>query len=126
MGLQISVLKKEDEELTIISLKGSLDTETHQEFKNRAEKELAKQPKGLIVDLEFLEYISSMGISALLEVHRQADAKGASFMLSKVPEHINQIFRIVKALPANIRLFTSIEEADEYFMGVQKRAKGQV
>lgn len=123
MGLQISVLKKEDDELVIISLRGSLDTESHQSFRDRADKELKKKPKGLVLDLRFLEYISSMGISAVLQVHRNAEANGTRFMMSNIPESIDQVFKIVKALPPDIQLFKSIEEADQYFMEIQKKIK---
>ena len=52
------------------------------------------------------------------------EASGASFMMSNVPAHIDQVFRVVKALP-NIRVFNSRQEADDYLMEIQKRAKGE-
>jgi len=125
MGLEINVLKKESDGLVIISLRGSLDTENHQSFRDRADKELMKKPKGLVLDLEFLEYISSMGISAILGLNRNAVANGTKFMMSNIPESIDQIFKIVKALPPNIQMFESMEEADQYFLGIQKKIKDQ-
>jgi anti-sigma B factor antagonist len=120
MALKVSVLKKEGEGVTILSLQGSLDTETHQELRDKIKLQLAQAPKAVVLDLEFLDYISSMGISAVIEASRMTEGVGATFMISNVPEHINQVFKIVKALP-NVAIFENMEEADQYLLEMQKR-----
>jgi anti-sigma B factor antagonist len=122
MALRVSVLKKEGEGVTILSLQGSLDTETHQELRDKIKLQLAEAPHALVLDLELLDYISSMGISAIIEASRMAEDAGTTFMISNVPEHINQVFKIVKALP-KVAIFENMEEADQYLLEMQKRYK---
>jgi len=124
MGLKIGVLKNEEEKMVILMLSGPLDTETYQDFKDKAKAELEKNPKALVLDLKSLDYISSMGISAILETRKICDAKKISFMLSNVPGHIEQVFKIVNALP-DVPMFENMEEADKYFLEIQKRIKNQ-
>ncbi len=122
MALEISIMQKEDEKIIVLSLNGSLDGDTHRELKTKVAKQLEKNPKAIILELQGLEYISSMGISAILESRRLAETRNASFMMSNIPPHIQQVFNIVNALP-NMRIFKNLEEADNYFMEIQKRIK---
>ena len=105
-------------------LSGQLDTESYQNFKDKAKAEIDKGPKTLVLDLKSLDYISSMGISAILEMRKMCEAKNVSFMLSNVPKHIDKVFKIVNALP-DVPMFENMEEADKYFLEIQKRIKEQ-
>lgn len=122
MGLGISVLRREDEDTIIMELSGSLDTETYLDFKDKSDKQFAKSPKALVLDLKNLEYISSMGVSAVLDAYKIAGSKGISFLLSNMPAHIEHVFKIIRALPG-IQVFESVEEADKYLAAMQKRIK---
>ena len=122
MGLQINVLKDETEKMLIFKLAGSLDTETYENFMEKVAQQLVKPLKAVVLDLKDLEYISSMGISAILQAKGKVESIGCSLMMSNVPAHIEQVFKIVKALP-DVPMFESIEEADRYFMEIQKRIK---
>jgi anti-sigma B factor antagonist len=123
MALKLSVIKKEGEGTVIVSLRGSLDTETHQALRDAIKLELTKSPKALVLDFQTLDYISSMGISALIEASKSAESIGTTFMISNIPEQINQVFKIVKALPPNVAMFETMEEADQYLLEIQKRYK---
>ena len=123
MALEIDVLKKENEDMIIFQLRGSLDTQTYAQLTDLAVQQMSKPLKGVILDFASLEYISSMGISAILQVRQMLEAKGAKLMMANIPHHIDQVFRTVKALP-DVKIFESMEEADRYFMEIQKRAKG--
>lgn len=122
MGLQINILKDETEKMLIFKLVGSLDTETYENFMEKVALQLSKPLKAVVLDLKGLEYISSMGISAILQARGKIESIGCSLMLSNVPEHIEQVFQIVKALP-DVPMFESIAEADNYFMEIQKQIK---
>jgi anti-anti-sigma factor len=122
MDLQIDVFRKEDSGLLVLQLKGSLDTKTYQQLSDIARQQIGKASRGMVLDLASLDYISSMGISAILQVRQMLEAAGAKLMMSNVPRHIDQVFQIVKALP-DVKVFESMEEADCYFLEIQKRAK---
>jgi anti-anti-sigma factor len=122
MALEISVFRKEDENVVIIQLQGFLDTETHTALLEKGKQLLLKKVTGLVLDLKSLEYISSMGISAIMMIRKMFEEKGASFIMVNVPVQIDKVFQIVKALP-DVKVFESMEEADRYFFEIQKRAK---
>ncbi|MFA5099263.1 MAG: STAS domain-containing protein [Candidatus Omnitrophota bacterium] len=122
MALQISVLRKEDESVVILKLQGDLDTETYNLLIEKGKQLLAKPVTGLILDLESLDYISSMGISAIMMVRKLFEEKSASFVMVNIPAPIDQVFQTVKALP-DVKIFESMEEADSYFAEIQRRAK---
>ena len=122
MGLKISIAKKEEENVIIMSVGGSLDTQTFQEFKNTAQAQLSASLKAIVLDLEHLEYISSMGISAILQLRTAVKAQGAVMMMSNVPEHIDKVFKIVNALP-DVMIFENSEDADRYFGIIQRKVK---
>ncbi len=122
MGLKISVMTNEEEKMVVLILVGSLDTETQPALKDKVAAQISKNPKALVLDLKSLEYISSMGISAVLEARRMTEFIGGKFMMANVPAHIDQVFKIVNALP-DVPMFESREEADEYFMTIQKKIR---
>ncbi len=124
MALKISSMIREEDNVIVLSLEGSLDTDTYQQLKDKAFSQLDKSPKALILDLKSLDYISSMGISALLEIRKKAEVAKSGFMMSNVPAHIDHVFKIVNALP-DVRIFASIEEADKYFMEIQNQVKAR-
>ena len=124
MSLDISVYRKEGENSVILKLSGHLDTETHSQLTEKGKQALSGSLTGLVLDLEALEYISSMGISSIMMLKKMCDEKNAGFVMVNVPAHIEKVFEIVKALP-DVRVFESMQEADRYFMEIQKRAKGE-
>ncbi|MDD4938700.1 MAG: STAS domain-containing protein [Candidatus Omnitrophica bacterium] len=122
MALTISTLIRKEDNAAIFRLKGSLDSETYEEFTSAAKKELEAPKKVVLLDLEALDYISSMGVSAILEVRKLSEEQGASFMMVNIPKHIDKVFQIINALP-DMKVFASIKEADAYLLEMQKRAK---
>ena len=122
MSLQISMLKREEDNVVICTLKGSLDSDTFDQFKQKASKQLSQDPTTFMLDLAGLDYISSMGISAIVEVRKMAEDLGKKFLMVHVPKHIEEIFNIIQALP-NLQVFANMEEADRYFLEIQKRIK---
>lgn len=124
MALEVNVLRREEDGLFIIALKGSLDSNTAQDLKTKAQKYINLSPQALLLDLEHLEYISSIGISVLLELIRAMENKNGTLMMANIPAHIEHVFKIVNALPS-FQMFKDIEEADRYFLEIQKRIKEQ-
>ncbi|GEM_PF-2239095 len=122
MGLKISVLTNEDEKTVVFMLNGSLDTETSQQLKDKAIIQLKKELKTVVLDLKSLDYISSMGISVILEMREMIESIGCNFMMANVPAHIDHVFKTVNALP-DVIMFENIKEADDYFLAIQKQIK---
>lgn len=121
MGLVINISKREDGGL-VVALKGALDSESYQEFEAKMIQCVPKRPSAVVLDMRLLEYISSMGISALFKLRKLTEERGSNLAMINVPAQIQEVFRIIQTLP-DIPLFKDIEEADRYFAEIQKQIK---
>ena len=88
MALKINVMRREEDSVVICALAGSLDTETHAQFKEKIATYLTPGGAGIILNLKGLEYISSLGISALLQLDQDTRAKKIPLSVVEVPAHI--------------------------------------
>lgn len=121
MALNVSIYKR-DAGVFVIALSGSLDSATYSELDVKLKHILVPATKAIMFDLKELEYISSMGVSTLLKAKRMIEGQGGSFAMLNVQPQVNEVFRIIKALP-DMPMFETIEEADRYFIEVQKKIK---
>jgi anti-anti-sigma factor len=121
MSLKIGIVKR-DVGVFVVALQGSLDSNTYQNLEIKVQPLLVGTTKALMFDLKELDYISSMGVSVLLKARRVTEEHGANFLMLNVPPQINEVFKIIKALP-NVPVFESLEEADRYFAEIQKKVK---
>ena len=121
MKLQTDVAKRAEGEF-IVYLTGSLDSETYQDFEKRALEALPLKLSSVILDLRLLDYISSMGVRALVNVWRKIEERQGFLMMVNVPEPIQEVFRIIKMLPST-PMFTDVAEADRYFAEIQRQVK---
>jgi anti-sigma B factor antagonist len=107
-----------------IALAGRLDTETHGQVEKVAQDLLAKQPKGIRLDMARLSYISSMGLRVVLKIAKDIKAKKGVFAILNLQPQIKKVFDIAATLPPE-SIFASVAEADAYFDEMQRRALGQ-
>ncbi|MCM8782493.1 MAG: STAS domain-containing protein [Candidatus Omnitrophica bacterium] len=125
MPLRIDITKKE-EGVFLVSLLGSLDSNTYLDFEADLKPILISSTKALILDLANLNYISSMGVSAILKIKRILEEQGGSLVMTNLQPQIKTVFDIIKALPS-MRVFESIQEADRYLTEIQRKeiSKGE-
>lgn len=57
--------------VTVLHVKGNIDSTSYQEFQSRAEKLLADGAKDLLVDLREVPYLSSAGLRALNQIYNK-------------------------------------------------------
>jgi len=119
MDLSVST-KKQTPNFFIVSLKGSLDTNTHTLLQSEIDKVLNEKPETITLDMEQLDYISSAGVRVVLKTRNALkEYDGKLFLLHMKPQ-INKVFDIINALPL-MKVFTSIQELDEYLDTMQKK-----
>ncbi|HZN60596.1 MAG TPA: STAS domain-containing protein [Planctomycetota bacterium] len=121
-------LKTEIEEkkpgLYQVSLDGRLDTDTSKDLEKSLESILAKEVRAVRFELSNLVYISSMGIRILFKTFRALKQKRAMFHMVGVQPQIRKVLDIAQALPPET-VFASVQEADDYFDAMQRKALGQ-
>jgi len=77
-GGRFSITTSRDGEATVLHVTGDLDVLTAPTLGTRLDVALAGAPSVLIVDLTEVEFLSSAGISMLVETHRLTERAGMS------------------------------------------------
>ena len=101
---------------------GSLDGNTYQILESTVDAVLKEMPDVIIFDLEFLDYINSMGVRVLLKTKKEMEKNNGKIMFAHLQPQIRKVFDILSALPT-LKVFTSIEELDKYLDTMQKAAR---
>lgn len=121
-NMQLSVTSKEKSPgVQILSLIGSLNTNTFPVLEKEVNVVLEKSPDVLIFDMEQLEYLSSAGIRVILKANKAMKRKNGKAMFTNMQPQIKKVFEIINALPHQ-QIFSSIEEMDRYLDTMQKLA----
>ena len=113
MRIDISAHKNKPGYFTVTP-HGSIDSESHSEFRSKITPLLAKTTKGIVMDLEKVDYISSAGLGVLFSIKKFLMEEKNELLFCNLKPQIQRLFEIVKALPKET-IFTSLEEADQYF-----------
>ncbi len=103
----------------IVSLAGSLDTNTYTQLDQEMVLLLQREPTLVVIDMEFLNYISSIGISSILKAKKELKKQGAELSLMNLQPQIRKVFDIINALPSQ-PIFSSTEELDRYLLQMQR------
>ena len=101
---------------------GNLDANTYKVLQDPVESILKQLPDVIIFDLEFLDYISSMGVRVLLKTKKALQNNNGKIMFIHLQPQIRKVFDILNALPT-LQVFTSIQELDDYLDAMQKAAR---
>ena len=121
MKLQIDVEQKA-RDAYIVSPVGFLNSQTFEKFDEQMSAILDYAPTLVVMDMKGLEYLSSAGIRVILKTRdRLSKSKGKLVFMNLQPQ-IKKVFDIINALPS-MKIFTSLEELDEYLDSIQKRIK---
>ena len=111
MSLKIKVDQKESG-VFVITMVGSIDTETYGSLDKAVSKILDSYPKGIIFNMEGVSYVSSMGLSVMFKTKKSIEKiKGALIMTNLRPQ-IKKVFDSVKFMPTST--FENLTEANKY------------
>jgi anti-anti-sigma factor len=100
----------------VLRLKGHLDLETAQAVKPQM-FDLARAPRSrIVIDLENTSYISSFGLSLLLQLNDQVKASGGRLALAAPHPFAKQVFDTTQLL-TDFKFFDTVEAAVKAFGG---------
>jgi anti-anti-sigma factor len=105
---------------TVVRIGGSLEADTVHKAKPLIAPVVAAAPRVVVLDLSDLTFLSSVGISLLLETQRNLTAKGTRVFLTNMQPQIARVMDIVQVLPKST-VFKDIAEMDEYLAEIQRR-----
>ena len=120
MEFYVDVKEKEPKVFTV-SILGPLDTNTHLLLEEKLKPILTESPRVIILNMEGVNYISSMGVGVIFKIKKALKQNKGSLLIINPQPQIKKVFEIIKVLPDEI--FSSIQEADEYLSEIQKNFK---
>jgi anti-anti-sigma factor len=119
MSLHVKVAKQR-EGYFVVTLNGKLDSITSVECEAKLASVVTGAAKVVLLDMTFLDYISSMGVRLILKTRKALEAQQARLILSSLQPQIAKVFEIARALPPQA-IFASVAEADRYFDVIQRK-----
>jgi anti-anti-sigma factor len=99
---------------------GSIDSVTGEMLEQRVNYILKGSPKGIVFDMQQIDYMSSAGVRIVFKVQKEMKQKGGMFSIINMQPQIKKVFEIINALPT-LHVFESIEELDQYLDKMQKK-----
>jgi anti-sigma B factor antagonist len=114
------IIKERREGAYLVTLEGRLDSNTHLEFEEKMAPLLRGSAKSLILNMEKMDYLSSMGLRSIVIAKKAIKSHNGDVVMINLQPQIQKLFEIVSALPQE-SVFASIKEADEYFDFIQKK-----
>lgn len=120
MPLTIEVDRDSKEGVLKIYLDGSLDGMTAPELDTLIKQELSSPFDLMILDMEKLDYISSVGIRSVLLALKALKVNGGKLALTNRQPQIVKVFEIMAALP-DLKLFANQKELDSYLTRIQAK-----
>ena len=120
MALTMKVAEKKPR-VFVVSLAGKLDGTTFADLERKIDYLIGEGgAMVLTLDMEGLEFISSMGIRVVFKAKKEMAKRGGSFFMASVPPPIVKAFEIIDALPS-MKIFSGIAEMDAYLEKIQKQ-----
>lgn len=71
-------------------------------------------PSSIVVDIDHLDYVNSVGLSFLLSLYKEATAAGGRMLVINSSDTISQLLSVTK-LKDILSLCNSVDEAHHYF-----------
>jgi len=106
----------------IVSPVGSLDSNTYTILDKRLDLILEGTPRTIILDMEQLDYISSMGVRVIIKTNKSLQKTDGNLILINLQPQIKKVLEIINALPSQ-QIFSSTEELDYYLDRMQRKIK---
>ena len=94
----LSILTDNTQDVTIMKVKGRVDSNTTPELDGALENLLNSDKNKIVLNLEAVDYLSSAGLRALVRALKGAQKSGGNLYLSAVSEPIDVILRTVGML----------------------------
>ena len=102
------------EDMVIVSLKGRIDANTALEMEQKLNSLISEGHSSLIVDMQEVSYISSVGLKVLLVARKEMKMSNGEFELAGLQPQVTEIFDIT-GFTMLFKICSSVKEAIESF-----------
>lgn len=91
-GLAIQSVR--DREVHLVALAGELDLATVGQFAQELSRVEASDATGILLDLERLQFIDSIGMHAIIRLSARSDLHGRSLSIRRGPDNVHRSFEL--------------------------------
>jgi anti-sigma B factor antagonist len=106
----VQIATEQHPNLTIVSLRGRLDSVTTPAFESSIEAVVASGRSRVLIDCSELRYISSMGIGALVQLAKTLEASGGRLSFAGLTQQVRSVLDMVGLLTI-FRVYGTRQEA---------------
>ena len=110
MALDVKIEKKQ-EGAFVVSLIGSLDSDTYIDCEEKLKPVLESETKAVVFNMEGLTYISSAGLGVVFKTKQTLEKKDATLAIANLQPNVKKVFEAVKVLSE--ALFATLDGSDE-------------
>ena len=114
ISAQLNIQVEQDGKVTVIALKGPVDSATLPQFRETVEPLSRPVGNKLVVDATHLSYINSRGIALLAAMHRALMTQMGNLVFCGINTRIAKTLDLL-GLTKQFRLFETREEALAFF-----------
>lgn len=96
--MQLSIIRSTPDsaaEPTTLILVGSIDLMTHQALLEAGKQSMAGSPHGVCIDAGAVDFIDSVGISALIELEQTARRRGVPLSIVRPSARVQRVLDLV-------------------------------
>ncbi len=123
MSLVIKVNESSTNRITV-TLSGSIDSESAGEFEKVMVPLLKKEFSAIIFDFVGVTYITSSGLSVMVQTEKSIRARGKDLFVINIPPQIQKVLAVISALPS-LKVFKDVDELDRYLIYLQNVQNGK-
>ena len=113
-----------DKEILVIELEGALDSHSAADFRSWFNEKIAAGYRAFAIDCLCLEFISSAGITALIDVQNILQNQNGKVVLFQLSGETRQLLRFLQ-LEKKIQLVADYDDAISALTGIKKVIKPQ-
>jgi anti-anti-sigma factor len=106
----MTIERRQVSDQVVLLVSGRMDAEAAPQFEEQCRACIAEGLTGLVVDLEGLRYVSSMGLRSFISVAKTLKDKGGALRLCHLTGLVKQVFEITGLL-ALFPVYESVEAA---------------
>ncbi len=100
----------EEERKAVVELEGVVDSTNVDQFFGLINAVLKKGISRIVLDLEYTSYLSSGGLSVIIDAHKKADRLGGKLVAARTSETVKELFEVVQ-FERIIEFYDDLDEA---------------
>jgi anti-anti-sigma factor len=100
----------EEGQKAVIELEGVVDSTNVDQFFGFINSVFKKGIKRMVLDLEYTSYLSSGGLSVIIDAFKKAQSEGGKMVIARPSDMIKELFEVVQ-FERIIEFYDSLDEA---------------